>query len=103
MIMKDMIFGIGKNPDSEEADFDGPPFWVYISDKKTWDETKFSNDHVDEEVIEILCQNGFAPTMETVFEPVRYPDSSKDELRKMLEDLDFVYDEKFESFMDSSF
>ncbi len=106
--MKEMIFGIGTNPSFDEEEFEedgieGSPFWVYLTDKKTWEEEGCCNDNIDPSIMEKMREAGFCEAMEAIYEPTdQIMNSTKEELMTLVQGFGFEYDEKFSSFMSSA-
>ena len=99
--MQDMIFGIGLNPsryDEDEIFFKVSPYYVYITDKKTWGEHQCCNDMINQEAYSLLNSIGFHEDRDGLFLCDNHQDS-KDMIIASLVLHGFVHNEDFEEFM----
>ena len=105
--MQKMIYAIGPNPMAddfnEEDDIKVSPYHVYVCDKQTWEkESHCSDDCVDQPMRKKLEKAGFAESMESIYEPIDVSMTEK-QIRQVMEDLKYVYNEDFLKYMESSF
>jgi hypothetical protein len=100
--MQKVIFGIGPNPIEEDENqiLLYCPLVLYVGDKETWDIDKCCSDLLSKEVCTLLGKLGFGSEEDGIFEPDR--PRSREEILKMLELMDFVYNKEFEDFMKNS-
>jgi hypothetical protein len=96
------VFGVGQQvvdyDDDKDEEIVGNV--VYVSDKDTWQKEGHCSDHYEDDSLDAVSDLGFSESMESIFEQTTNT-MTKDQIIEAMTDMGFIYDQKFEVYMQS--